>query len=178
MRRSKLVEVLGEVAEVPCESIEVHGDLVDRMAGRVRVGARLVSIAVHDHPEISLRGRQPHRVPVNQHVALTGQDPVGGMRLAVRDDPLAPAPRDVGGETVREREKLGHVVRMGGQLLPCLFGERPARPRLVEVGEPCLDVTTTGDFQTDLAFAASPQSVARWRTASIARTAARVAASS
>ena len=58
VRRSKLAQVGGEVIEVPCEPVEVHGDPVDRVAGRsrCRCATRLLR---HPRPSRDLAPEEP-----------------------------------------------------------------------------------------------------------------------
>ena len=67
------------------------------------------------------------------------------------DHPLAATARGVGGQTVGQGKQLGHVGRAAGESLPCRFGERPTRPRVVHVVQCRLEMMTSGKVEADRA---------------------------
>ena len=133
--RPKDLEEVGEVGEVPGETKEVHRDAVGLVSGRSGIAGRVVPAVAQDHPQVSFRGSQRDRVPVDEHVTPVGSDDVGGVGLAVGDDPVGGARGDVAREPVEQAEQFDHIGGVAGQSLPGGFGERPARPRLVDVAE-------------------------------------------
>src|SRR2546428_150274 len=70
MRCPNRVDAGREIFEIPRETKEVHGRLIDLVARRIDVDGRFVPGVAHNHPEISLGRSQSHRVPVDEHMAL------------------------------------------------------------------------------------------------------------
>ena len=102
MRRSKHVDVTGEVFEVPRETKKSTAAWSTSLTGRIGVDRRFVRAVAHDHPEVSLGRAERHGVPVDEQPALTGPHHVAGVRLSVGDHPLARRARPRS-ETVGQR---------------------------------------------------------------------------
>jgi hypothetical protein len=110
---------------------------------------RLVRGVADEHPQVSLGRGQRDRVPVDEHMAVARPHHVAGVRLAVGDDPVGAALRDLGGETIEQEEQFCHIGIMSRECFPCGLGEGSARPRLIQRLECRFEVATAGQTEVD-----------------------------
>ena len=159
VRRPKHVEVLGEVGQIPGEA-----EVVERSLCRA-------AFPSHGHRGLPHRPRRPRasrglapaeraqpcpsppgRRPAPVRITL----PACGSPWVTTQSP--PCSRCLGGQPVGQREQLGQLGRGVPDRLPRRLGERPARPRLVELLECCFEMMATGQIEAGRAYGRADRS--------------------